>query len=988
MFTGVRYDNAPKGDTVFVTVGLFDTMIKKPNGTPDYDRQVSYIADDRDTAANEANTKLMVAGEKVPLGDLLGTGMASKAKAASDGMAGEFVKSAVEALTDLLTEATLYAKYQVDAKTDTDRGAFDERLTDIADRAQEAIDTIFGTHTEADATVTPNIAIGDKRVNLATEGTLPREDTSSTTDYVRATQTVRGLNRLLDALSSADAFVDATKDGNNGVFENALGEDAARDAFSANKSEYTVYLGTTASTRYGAIALKERVSKDYVHDHDGKADTPADNGVEAAAVYEPRFAFDGEPATATEDAYEVGSVGAFSYANVNDTLRSRNLPQTGGAVYSGGTVAVTPAGTLYRGDMRIDVNFRQQSVFGRVSELKDKDNNLWKYLDSEGATIYLPKQNYNSMAQFGGMGANEDEKRAGNGYPKMATIVYASSPGFSTTAAEQPEDARFAGRFIGADGAEITGTWSLGQPDEAVVNAEDGTAVPTSNELDVIYGSYGVTRQAGEGPTGPADGTAGGAFKTTAVLPMTDTTDMDPLGATFEGDKDVAGILRLGKRSTGGGKDVNNDFDLKKIFAKPGADPKKTVNNSPKHVAVVVDHIKAQRAIYVIYAEQVGGDSADRSDLANAGRQSAWASINDFVLGNIFEKTLTPTDAAAPTRTENLSTPLGSYLYPTTRNGRPDDEAALERIDALLAAFDNVFAFEDALKDDGGGVFDSQPALDSAAGTADPFPLDTVDDVTAAGYNAEPAADIFNRVSSQTQLFSLSTDYTRFGVWYRRETDSAVQDWVNHASPDDGEDTPADTGSTSPGSYAYSWLSQSSYRTDRPVATYPSNGLATYEGRTLASLSNTQIYVGDVLVRVRWTPVGEDTTIVPIFSNIRKWQDGTLDRLIHGSNGNFVDEIVFRTSGGTSPLTITDDEGKLRVSFTDAQATVTYTDGSPPGSVASSTFMAKFVGSSGDGPLGVLGTFEVPLFAGSTTRTHDLVGSFGADLTSFEMPLP
>ena len=247
----------------------------------------------------------------------------------------------------------------------------------------------------------------------------------------------------------------------------------------------------------------------------------------------------------------------------------------------------------------------------------------------------------------------------------------------------------------------------------------------------MIYGSYGVTRQDGEGPVGPADGTSGGAAKTTVVLPG--TVDGTSLGATFAGDKDVAAILRLGKRSTGGGNDVNNDFDLKTIFASPGADPKKTVNNSPKHVTVVVDHIKAQRAIYVIYAEQVGGDSDDTTDLANIGRQNAWKSINDFVRDHIFDVEAVGGDTAVAvgdvTAVQNLSSPLGTYFYPMTRTNRPDDEAALDRIDALLAAFDNVFAFEDALKDDGGGVFDSQPALDRGA-TADPYPLDTVDDVT------------------------------------------------------------------------------------------------------------------------------------------------------------------------------------------------------------------------------------------------------------------
>ena len=1008
MLTGVRFDGAPKGDTVHITVGLMDAEL-----TPD--TQVSYIADDRTTDANELNTKLTVAGENISLGDLLGSGMALKAKAADDGAPGEFVKSAVETLTDLVTEAELYAKYQAAADDDAGRGAFDERLNSIADRAQEAIDTIFGTHTEADTTVTPNIAIGDKRVNIIADGTLPTEDADTTTpgrqpsatDYVRATQTVRGLNRLLDALSSAEAFVDATADGNNGVFENALGTDAANDAFSANKSEYKVYFGTTANTRYGAIALKVRASAEF----DDDADNATPNVVEAAAIYKTRFQFDGSP-TADNDV-EVGRIGAFSYANVNDTLRSRNLPQTGGAVYSGGTVAVTPAGTLYRGDMRIDVNFRQRSVFGRVSELKDEDNNLWQYLDSDVATIYLPRQNYNNLTQFGGTG-NEDAKRGGTGDFQTATIVYASSPGFSTTPAEQPDNARFAGRFIGADGAEITGTWSLGRPrgDDDADDA-DGDFMK-SDDRDVIFGSYGVTRQEGEVSTGPADGTDGGAAKTTSVLPITDATATpNTHGATFQGDTDVAGILRLGKRSTGGGKDVNNDFDLKEIFAEPGADPKKSINNSPKHVDVVIAHIKAQRDIYVIYAEQVGGDSDDRADLANVGRQNAWKSINDFVLDHIFDVTLAaPTDANSPTDIENLRNPLGSHWYPMTRNGKPDDEAALERIDALLAAFDDVHAFEAALKDDGGGVFDNQPVLDKGdTTTTRPFPLDVPPSTsTDPAYAAEPVGDVFNRLSSQTNLWSLSTDYTRFGVWYRRETDSAVHDWDNHASPfaeqgteTDGQDADGsdDTGSTSPGSYGYSWLAQSAYRTDRPVATYPSNGLATYEGKTLAVVGHTQIYVGDALIRVNWSPLDTTgttptatSTIVPIFSNFQRWDNNTLDRLMHG--GNIVDEIVFRNSTGAA-LVLTDDEGKLMVSVTDAQATVTYTDGTSIGTpIGSSTIMGKFVGSSSDGPLGILGTWKVPGFLPENTDLatavdtvrRALVGSFGADLTSFETLLP
>ena len=1007
MLSGVRFDGAPKADTVHVTVGLFDSELGGG------DAQLSYIADVRETDFNEANTKLTVAGENISLGDLLDDGMAAKPAAASDGAAGEFVKSAVDALMDLRTEAELYAKYQAGVgpdATDRERSAFDERLNSIATRAQGAVDMIFGTYTEPDG----DIVAGTKKVDIIFERTLPTEDTDTgepglqasteNADYIRATQTVRGLNRLLDALSSADAFVAATKGGNNGVFEDLLGEDAARKAFSANKSEYMVYFGTTENTRYGAIALKERVS---TYDSDTSDSDATDDAKEPAAVYGTDYKFDGDG-----NVVDVGSLGAFSYANVNDTLRARNLPQTGGAIYSGGTVAVTPAGTLYSGDMRIDVNFRQQSVFGRVSELMDKDNNLWKYLDSDVTTIYLPRQNYSNLTQFGGKGV-EDPRRTGDGAFDRATIVYADSQGFSTRPTEQPLNARFAGRFIGTDGAEITGTWSLGQPEGTDTRTDpDDPNTKKSDDLDVIYGSYGVTRQDSSGPVGPADGTAGGAAKTKVMLPMTDE-DATPatIAASFVGD-DTAGILRLGKRSTGGDKDENNDFDLKTIFAQPGADPEKTVSNAPKHVDVVVEHIKAQRAIYVIYAEQVGGDSADPADLANVGRQNAWKSINDFVRDHIFDLPTTPQgettavtdslEAITDDTVKDLSSPLGTFMYPTTRTDRPDDEAALERIDALLAAFADSFAFEAALEDDGEGVFDSQPALDAGDdSTADPFPLN--DNLAQPD---EPAADIFNRITSQTQLFSLSTDYTRFGVWFRRETESAVHDWDNHASPDNG--------STSPGGYAYSWLDQSAYRTDRVVATYPSNGLATYEGKTLANLRDTHIWVGDALIRVTWSattvaPVTTSSTIVPIFSNFRRWQDNSLDRLMHdhdddnSTRAKIVDEIVFRASDGTD-LSVTDEDGKLMVNYTDARATITYTDGTRAGiapnpgndvTTTDSTFMAQFVGSSGDGPLGILGTWEVPGFDEDSTHSTnanqwvtDMVGSFGADLTGFETLLP
>ena len=83
--------------------------------------------------------------------------------------------------------------------------------------------------------------------------------------------------------------------------------------------------------------------------------------------------------------------------------------------------------------------------------------------------------------------------------------------------------------------------------------------------------------------------------------------------------------------------------------------------------------------------------------------------------------------------------------------------------------------------------------------------------------------------------------------------------------------------------------------------------------------------------------------------------------------------------------------GKLGINTsTDVTVSITYTDGTigPGTAFDGETFMGKFVGTSGDGPLGIIGTWEVPGFRGNTSAANDLVGSFGADLTSFETPLP
>ena len=1023
MLLGQRIDAAKDDDTRYRTVGL--------------DAPVDYIADNADTAnVNEANTGIVIAGEKILFDDLLGRGSAMKAASKSDGMPGEFVNDAVKKLANLKTEAELYAVYQAE---NAGTQEYDASLTRIAREAQKAIDTIFDEGAMFATGGMVDLASCDVCAGLPYEDgdTATVGYTADTTKALRAHDTVQALDKLLDALSSVDAFVAATAKNGNGVFEDALPEADAMKAFSANKSSFDALFGTTGSTRYGAIMTMVRAGPDPDQDPDTEGTEGDVNSTMAprAAVYDMKFHFDGFNMDTDDDGdvddtddetgnEELGRLGAFAYATTAETARARLLPQTGGATYVGGTMAVTPgkaqASQLYHGSMRIDVNFRSRSVFGRVSMLKDKDGNLWQYLDRSVSEIYLPRRFYDSLARFGGMNDGDntnDEGVTGDDVAGEATIVYSETHGFPVPT-DSNNTARFSGRFIGSDGGEIAGVWSLGQATD-----KDGTeaGIQADDARDIIYGSYGVERDTDRDRPdidANADASSGAAWQATVVGGM--KTD-DTAGAEFTGSK-TAGTLRLGKYFEGGdqgatdvaamfnGGKKNNDFLLSKIFVAPDADPKKTVQKSAKHVDRATDYINKQRTIYEAYTALLDdSDSATADD--NVGRQRAWANIINFVRSEIFGKTAltAPTDGRADDGVAALDrqSPLGSYYYPVTRTGNPDDDEAMDRIQALLDALSSESALGDALAKNGGGVFDSGPA--ERAGDTDTEPF---------GMDGRTVNNMWTAVGAQTTLYSLSTNYTRFGVWWHQGSQSAndapgpphgnLQE--DTSDPLDGT-ADADIHAMSPNSYAYSWLNQSSYRRDRVEATYPSQGRATYTGRTLAVLDNL-IFQGDAEVKVTWgaaNDVGASgdpmSFVLPTFSNFR--QIGNDDPLKLGnaaankndqSGFDIVDEISFAMYGTTpANITVTHDEtnGNLGVTYdttttdqSDFMARITTTDIGADATDKSAIFMAEFVGESLDGPLGIMGIWTIRDF-GSETATadnmrDDLFGSFGADLESFE----
>ena len=200
MLMGAQFDAAIHGDTDVPARALVGDLrastATDANGT---DMLPTLSSDNADTVANEAATMLEIAGYSFSIASLMGSGAASDsgdnivaAAATEIGKA----RSDVNALLNLDDEPTGL------------RGLLDAAWT----RVQGQVNLIFGT--------------GDGAVDL---GTTPRDD-----------DILNEMDDILDALSSGDAFAEATMEDGKGVFEDAkLSEADALKAFDANKRKRT-----------------------------------------------------------------------------------------------------------------------------------------------------------------------------------------------------------------------------------------------------------------------------------------------------------------------------------------------------------------------------------------------------------------------------------------------------------------------------------------------------------------------------------------------------------------------------------------------------------------------------------------------------------------------------------------------------------------------------------------------------------------------------
>ena len=936
MLAGTRLDNvAIDGDTDFVTAGIHDGKLKAVFPT--------IPGDEDDTEdVNEAKTMLKVGGDLYSFGDLLGDGMAT-------GTGDNFVAKAKEELEGIRAQiAAVIEVFDVDSERDTQ------------------ITRLWGTAADAGTNRTKNV-----RKTIGMVFANNDEVIASAPDDDEA---LGKIDDLIDALSSLDGLATALEDG--GVFEegNANGM-TAEEIFDATSVESSVSYGLTGMTRYGALSKKERerATAKAVYKYDGELDDD-DNGTNAATENE-----------------NVGQLGAFAFGVTAETARARHVQSAGNAFYDGETLAVDKDGTHYSGDIGIRVRFATEKVDGLITNLISTDGEPWTYLYGDVESIVLPTADMAATGIWKVPTANNDAS--------ITFALRAGSPG------PQMIDSTFNGRLLGTGdnaGYQSVGTWSVGadpsaasyiaggfgaervadEPDfrpdpgdgiEAVLMSTS-TAATTQNTA--VEGT--PERVTGGGLTVLEDGMLKitvakfGWERTGALGDDASTYTRGRLAADLNEDGDTADTA-LAEGAPDNVGDLNLDGDtgdtideadaatrtyeisLSSLLAKEGAE----FNfNGGVYVTMAREMIQAERNKLAVLID---------SDQLASEQANIWQKIQEILLVYVFKA-----DAPRSTATDDVGKGFAGRL-PTQVSGNYDKSTALDRVDRIIDALSSSSNLEEALDPDEDGLFIEDDG--------DPF----------AG---RASGDIWGEKDSQVKAWVGTTDYTRFGVWRVRRSRNALRGLIQGASGTTVGNQAWENAERE--AFAYSPLPKS--EVDSATSpNYPNGASATYEGKTVAfvdtfvatgakagAINGASGYEGAVDVHVEWgvdaagvdlagdpTPIGGRITVV-----LSGLQNANGDDLTHGATPRAVREIVFPYLAFT-----TGTDNVLDFASTSAQSlSIRYMDlNVTPDTTETANLSGTFVGASADGPLGVIGLYDI---TGFTIGTNDanIDGAFGADL--------
>ena len=849
LLAGTRFDRPIVGQPMTVDVQGVDNPAPKLS------------ADDRDTAADEEGTLLEALGARFSMADLLDSGAATETGANIVAKA----RDEIAQIRDYV--AALVALYRDDG---LDRSALDNQVDDKWDDADDQLATIFGTGTA-------------NRVGNSV--TLERETSPA--------RVVAAFDRVVEALSSAEAFAAATLAGGPDALQGFLERNPAQAsaAFNRLKSTSTARLGTLGSTRFGAATFNETEK--------------AQSGFGDAE-----------------------RVQAFAWATIEATRRASDVQTAGYGFYTGRTHAADQDGNLYSGAIEIEVRFARMAVTGLVTALAHTDaQEPWVHgLGGEVSGIFLPT----ARLRRAGSWAVTDRSEANRG--RLSFMAQAGGwPDQSLDAGSS-----FSGRLLGrgdAAGAEAIGTWQ---------------AVAGSTTL---AGGFGAMRGRDLDPPGAAVTGDFAAIGRTGDVRATLETGPAALGVVA----DDAGTTEVDEsRAAIPASTVINTGNTKFKYDPPKTDelvPTEYVDGAyePQRAAVLeVDEFESTRGNWVADARaeitkklaqlrrSIALDSGDASTsdrtFANQQRQRLFNEIQTEIQ-MVFGPGRAAVAAAAaddPSTDRDETTAISEVYtgvltrytgtltatdrwtgsggvfhedYPVNSSGVAQDAGVLAEIEDVLAALADADGFASAFASD--GLFadvNTDPDTESRL-FIDPYPR---------------PSEMFERPRGKLSIVSAVTDFTRFGAWSHQVSANAVSalSAQAYARDDRGREF---------GAFAYSPLDPTAAYTSAMSRLYPARGAAgnvaaTYAGETVAGQGDL-FYKGAVEATVFWDPTTvTDSKIRVTISDLAETETGDtlqIGRYVTDSEGN-VGPGIIDVGSLTWTANIETDEGVVKFSSSDS----------------------------------------------------------------------
>ena len=848
MLAGTRFDWPLMGEPMAVNVQGVDNPAPRLS------------ADDRNTPADEEGTLLEAVGARFSVADLLGSGAATATGA-------NIVAKAREEIAQIRDfVAQLVALYRDDGIS---RSVLDDQVDDKWDDADDQLAMIFGTGTA-------------NRVGNSI--TLEREASPA--------RVVAAFDRVVEALSSEEAFAAATLAGGPESVQGFLERTAAQAmaAFNRPKSTAAARLGLLGSTRFGAAMFNET---DKAQTGFGDAER----------------------------------VQAFAWATIEATRRASDVQTSGYGFYTGQTHAADQDGNLYSGAIDIEVRFARIAVTGLVTGLVRADTQEpWVHgLGGEVFGIFLPT----ARLRRAGSWAVTDRSEANRG--RLSFMAQAG--GWP----DQPLDAgsSFSGRLLGrgeAVGSEAIGTWQAVagnttlaggfgaargldlDPPAAAVRGDFATIGRTGNvratlemgpaALGVVADDAGTTEVDESRAAIPAStviNTGNTKFKydppkTDALVPS------EYADGAYEPQR--AAVLETGEFEATRGNwvaDAHAEItkklaQLRRSIALDGADASasdRTFANQQRQR--LFNEIQAE--IRKVHGRGRAAIAAAAADDPSTDRDETMA-VSEVYTGVLtrYAGTLTATDRWTG------SGEVFHEDYPVNSSGVAQDAGVLAEIEDVLAAFADAEAFADEFAS--AGLF--------AEVNADP---DTENRMFIDPYPRP--SEMFQRPRGKLSIVSAVTDFTRFGAWSHQVSANAVSalSTQTYARGNRGREF---------GAFAYSPLDPTAAYTSATNRLYPARGAAgnvaaTYAGETVAGQGDL-FYKGAVEATVFWHPATvTDSKIRVTISDLAETETGEtlhVGRYVTDSEGN-VGPGIAEVGSLTWTANIEIDDGVMTFSSSD-----------------------------------------------------------------------